>query len=767
MRPKIWLLPLLALLLPLCGHAQTDGFNADSAYAYTGYLSLDLGPRPMGSANEQAALHWAADKFASFGADSAYVLSLNRANTRNEVINTLSGTAVGVFEGATDSIIIVGGHIDSTAPEHPGANDDASGTACVVELARVWSQRNRHYTLVFAAFGGEEKGLIGSKHFVKNFKDIDDAALMLQIDMAASDEELVLLLESKETQAPEWLVRDALAIDRTLGYNSLTYPVRFFSLNSAFGGVGSDHTPFIDRGIPAIDFTAGINSSPIHTQQDKFEFVEKAALARSGKIVDGLIAKYQAQGIPPDRKGEYMLWPVLGTYLFVSDWLVTATVVIAFVLGLAAFALSRKQRLQSETPRVRLSGSKLLLMMIIIAIFAQLGEAGMQVIKGLRYPWLAHVNLYLIYAAIWAIAGVWVATQLTRTWRFSADPHVYAGRALILLVVFTLLTGLGSMRLAFFPALTLILFSLAITVPAAPFRLLLTLLAPIPMFRLMFMEVFPFLARTSSMSGLAIDTLPETFLYNGAITVILTLWYLPAIYMYSHTVVSSGALKQFVKWFRGPASGSLAVLAVVAYGGYLFGFPAYSEAWQAVLYADARHDLSQNESEISLRGNEYFRDVRVTADDLSREYDGSIHKDTLALTFDADWLDVAGSESLQVDSNTVEVDWLLTTQEPWLQTRVTLATDTLEISVVETDLGYVLRDNQAVFTWYAEPPDSLRLKARLRIKPGAKIIREIEATYTDMPVPLEIEAALASVRYRTRVLRTDTLRVGELHTTQK
>src|ERR1041385_4327556 len=86
--------------------------------------------------------------------------------------------------GATKRIIIIGGHIDSAGPEIPGADDDGSGSATVMEIARVLGKREMQSPLVFCCFGGEEQGLEGSKYFASYFPGIDSVDLMLQVDMA-------------------------------------------------------------------------------------------------------------------------------------------------------------------------------------------------------------------------------------------------------------------------------------------------------------------------------------------------------------------------------------------------------------------------------------------------------------------------------------------------------------------------------------------------------------------------------------------------------
>ena len=267
----------VSVMLSFTVWAQKPEFNADSAYAHVRHLTEDIGPRPMGSRAEGQALKWAAETFARFGADTAYVMPFFQAPGG---VNTTSGIAVGVFPGMSDSIIVVGGHIDSDSRLNPGASDNASGTACVVELARIWSKvPNPRYTMIFAAFGGEERGLVGSKYFAEHFRDIAKILLMFSIDMASSRGWLIPFIDTKTHQAPRWLVEDAYAVDRAMGYNSLEYPTHFFSLNTAIGGAGSDHLPFMDKNIPAIDFTAGINYDPIHTPLDRLEFVDKSMLA--------------------------------------------------------------------------------------------------------------------------------------------------------------------------------------------------------------------------------------------------------------------------------------------------------------------------------------------------------------------------------------------------------------------------------------------------------------------------------------------------------
>lgn len=123
-----------------------------------------------------AARNWILRKFQSFSAaaggrlqagfDPFYATICNQDRLHKNIIAVLPGTLTPELR------IMVSGHYDSRTLDRcdgssfaPGANDDGSGTAAVLELARVLSQFEFASTLIFAAFTGEEQGLFGSRHY--------------------------------------------------------------------------------------------------------------------------------------------------------------------------------------------------------------------------------------------------------------------------------------------------------------------------------------------------------------------------------------------------------------------------------------------------------------------------------------------------------------------------------------------------------------------------------------------------------------------------
>ncbi len=747
---------LWVLLQSVTLFSQTEAFNADTVYANIQHLSVVIGPRPMGSANERTALNWVVAQFQSFGADSVWLMPF----TTTESVNTNSGIAVGIFRGQTDSTMVIGGHIDSAGREIPGANDNASGTACVIELARVWSQRPRHYTLLFAAFGGEEQGLLGSEHFVNHYPALEQVVLMFALDMAGIDDQIVTLFETDSLRAPRWLVQDAFALDQALGIQRLQYPTHFSAINNlGKGSAGSDHESFLKKGIPALCFTQGINHAPIHTPQDRIEYIDKSMLAQYGKLVDGLMTKYQTEGMPAPVQTWYLLWRPFNKLIFIPKWLVIAFNIVAIILGMAAYAYSRRQRLPIEkSSRIRTSGVKLLLFLVIIAIGAQLGEASLQEIKTLRYPWLLHISEYLWLAALGALAGVWIALQITRKWRFSPDPHVYASRALIILAIFFVPSLFLSVRFALYPGLALACFSLAILAPFSWLKILFSLLAPLPILRLMFSEVFSFVAHLTAVGGIGITDFKKALLFTTVLTLFLILCYLPFIYSFSYLAVKVKRVKAALKNWRRPVWGLILLAALVGYGGWLATLATRDPRWRPLVEVNADFDAAKNKSQLEVVGNEYFQNVTVTTDSLKEHLDGQIHQFKMNQTFTADWIEVSGAETIQQGaSDTVNVNWVIRSQQLWYRTSLRLEVDTLKITDVSSDLAFTHTDDQLSFSWFAEPATTLPVRAKFVIPSGAKIIRKVTGIYPMAPIPMTVTSDFADVRYRTEVVYSDTL----------
>jgi acetylornithine deacetylase/succinyl-diaminopimelate desuccinylase-like protein len=170
---------------------------------------------------------------------------------------------VGMLPGAVhpDQYFVVGAHYDSV--NNPGADDDASGVAGVLEAARVLSQYQFEYSLVFIAFDREEQGLFGSSAWAAEHST-DDILGMVSLDMiaynatATPDQMAIYTVSGNPNVVTQGLV-DSFA----LYGNGVTA--------SFLGMMGySDHVGFSAQGFPsALLIERGVWGNPYyHTQQD-------------------------------------------------------------------------------------------------------------------------------------------------------------------------------------------------------------------------------------------------------------------------------------------------------------------------------------------------------------------------------------------------------------------------------------------------------------------------------------------------------------------
>lgn len=201
---------------------------------------------------------------------------------------------VAVLEGEgelADETVVVGAHYDhlghggsgSLAPGsmeiHNGADDNGSGTAALIEVARLLAQRPGKLPrrVVFIAFTGEESGLIGSARYVREpLFPLDKTVAMLNMDMVGRLNDNKLILQGCNT-ASEF---DAM-VDRL--NESLD-----FQITRKPGGFGpSDHSSFYAKQVPVIHFFTGTHGD-YHRPSDDVEKLNLDGMRRITQLVAGM-----------------------------------------------------------------------------------------------------------------------------------------------------------------------------------------------------------------------------------------------------------------------------------------------------------------------------------------------------------------------------------------------------------------------------------------------------------------------------------------------
>lgn len=196
---------------------------------------------------------------------------------------------IGILEGsdpvAKKEVIVIGAHYDHlgrggngslaerSGEIHHGADDNASGTAGMLELARLFtSQRPRpKRTIVFIGFGGEEEGLLGSNYYVNHpISALTNTVAMINMDMIGRMKDRKLSIGGVGT-AKEW--RDIIA-KGTADAN------RSFSLTLNEDGFGpSDHSSFYGKQVPVLFFWTGTHTD-YHKPSDTFDKINYTDQAR-------------------------------------------------------------------------------------------------------------------------------------------------------------------------------------------------------------------------------------------------------------------------------------------------------------------------------------------------------------------------------------------------------------------------------------------------------------------------------------------------------
>jgi hypothetical protein len=234
----------------------------------------------------QAAAEWIKARFESYGIDSVYFHNYSTVYKDN-VVATIPG------KGEPDKIVLIGGHYDSYSsnPDYcPGADDNATGTVCALECARILSNYDFNYTLVFVAFGGEEFGLYGSEGYAADAAARgDDIIAAVAVDMigylAGGD---AMDLDIIDNASSQW-IRD-LAVD----VGNLYVPELPVVDGTLPGGASSDHASFWAHGYDAILFFEDTdNYSPyIHTANDivGLSYNSSTMAERCVKVAVGLVA---------------------------------------------------------------------------------------------------------------------------------------------------------------------------------------------------------------------------------------------------------------------------------------------------------------------------------------------------------------------------------------------------------------------------------------------------------------------------------------------
>ena len=212
-------------------------------------------------------------------------------------ISVGSGTSFNIIadrpgSGANRRLVIVTAHLDSVntaggvAADAPGADDNGSGAAGVLEIGRVLAAQSAEHDLRLILFGGEEQGLHGSQQYVGSLDQADRSRLtsVINMDMIATLNTPTLTVLLEGAAVSQTMMNDLS--DAAHDYTSLT-------VQTSLNPFASDHVPFINAALPALLTIEGADSANhnIHTANDTLDHIHYGLASEILKMNVAVVAQ--------------------------------------------------------------------------------------------------------------------------------------------------------------------------------------------------------------------------------------------------------------------------------------------------------------------------------------------------------------------------------------------------------------------------------------------------------------------------------------------
>ncbi len=247
-----------------------DGLDAPSYFSDLTHLT-SYPTRHSHSSSFTNAANWARSELTAMG----YTTSLQSfSHNGHAIVNVVAerrgnqpqGRRLVLLAAHLDSINSASANINALAP---GADDNASGCAGLLRIAWALREHPALHDLRLILFGGEEQGLLGSRHYVEQLSAAERQRISAVINMdmigVKNSETATVLLEGAPLSQS---IIDQLA-DAAAAYTSLT-------VETSLTPYASDHVPFIDAGLPAVLTIEGADSanSNIHSANDSLNTLD-------------------------------------------------------------------------------------------------------------------------------------------------------------------------------------------------------------------------------------------------------------------------------------------------------------------------------------------------------------------------------------------------------------------------------------------------------------------------------------------------------------
>ena len=338
----IWLLSVYGQSrpVPLGLDAPATEFSAARADAVLGRLLGDQNPRPAGSPENAALRARLLKELADLGVSARTQTGMSCADeSRRGFIPcaTVSNIIADVSPGRGKRIVLMA-HLDSVAAG-PGAGDDMSGVAIIVETVRALKARGltgeRPITALFT--DGEESGLLGARAYLK--------APLVAVHTGA-----VINVESRGNQGPSYLFQTSPGDAKLIDLYAAS--VLRFAASSLYAEIykilpnDTDLTPFLRAGITGFNFAFIGNAAHYHTPLDRRENIDPRSLQQHGDNLLGLAGTLSRTDLDSLGGSNAIYLDVLGRWLprLPASWALPLSLTAFLLIALAGFLTPRERR---------------------------------------------------------------------------------------------------------------------------------------------------------------------------------------------------------------------------------------------------------------------------------------------------------------------------------------------------------------------------------------------------------------------------------------
>lgn len=407
-RGLIVAVPLLAVLalihwrlrgpVPLPATAPASQFSAERAGGVLRELLAEGVPHPTGSAANARVRDRIVARFRALG----YETRVQRRFACNA--SALCATVENVIAGdLSRDAVVLAAHYDSVGAG-PGASDDGSGTAALLEIARAIRGLRFRNPIVFLVTDGEEAGLLGAEAFVADTELARHASVIVNVEYRGTAGPSFMF----ETSARNgWLIRHfARSVERPFS-SSLFSTIYDLMPND------TDLTVFKRAGRAGVNFGAVDNVGWYHTPLDDVAHADPRTLQHHGQNALALARALADADLDARSSGNAVFFDLLAFRIL--GWPAAWTIWIALISLALLLVAARRSDARAIT-------------IAVLAVFATIAVAA---IAGFAIAWLAQLRsdgLTWIAQPAWAIVAVWltgIAAALI-PWRGKTHPLGYA-----------------------------------------------------------------------------------------------------------------------------------------------------------------------------------------------------------------------------------------------------------------------------------------------------------------------------------------------------